>query len=212
MIKTTGNRSYGNAPVGRRAVEIQRYAANATFTVNLLHSILGIDLVNILPGPSNGLELLNFFAEALQEQDIFGNPLLKQGDLVIMDNCGFHHAHHVEPVLRNMLGLRGVCLVFQPPYHPVYNTCEHCFRFRKSWLRKNSELAEHHTEVAIYDALSRITPQGPEERSSSRTFSFPCERQPTYYAANLRYSRYLYFYRWSNYCGLLGLLRSTYTK
>ena len=158
MIKTTGNRSYGNAPVGRRAVEIQRYASNATYTVNLLHSIFGVDHVNILPGPSNGLELLNFFAEALQEQDIFGNPLLKQGDLVIMDNCGFHHARHVEPVLRNMLGLSGVYLIFQPPYHPVYNTCEHCFRFLKSWLRKNSELSERHTEVAIYDALSRITP------------------------------------------------------
>ena len=47
-------------------------------------------------------------AEALQEQNIFGNPLLKQGDLVIMDNCGFHHARHVEPVLRNMLNLSGV--------------------------------------------------------------------------------------------------------
>ena len=75
-----------------------------------------------------------------------------------MDNCGFHHARHVEPLLRNMLGLSGVDLVFQPPYHPVYNTCEHCLRFLKSWLRKNSELAEHHIEVAIYDALSRITP------------------------------------------------------
>ena len=52
-----------------------------------------------------------------------------------MDNCGFHHARHVEPVLRNMLGLSGVDLVFQPPYHPVYNTCEHCFRFLKSLER-----------------------------------------------------------------------------
>jgi len=87
----------------------------------LLHSIFGIDHVNILTGPSNGLELLNFFAEALQEQDIFGNPLLKQGDLVIMDNCGFHHAHHVEPVLRNMLGLRGVyCLSTSLPSSVQY--------------------------------------------------------------------------------------------
>ena len=44
--------------------------------MNLLHSIFRVEHVNILPGPSNGLELLNFFAEALQEQDIFGNPLL----------------------------------------------------------------------------------------------------------------------------------------
>ena len=129
------------------AVEIQRYASNATNTVHLLHSIFGVDHVNILPGHSNGLK------------DIFGNPLLKQGDLVIMDNCGFHYACHVEPVLRNTLGLSGADLVFHPPYHPVFNTCEHCFRFLKSWLRKNSELAEHHTEVAIYDALSRITPR-----------------------------------------------------
>ena len=39
-----------------------------------------------------------------------------------MDNCGFHHARHVEPLLRNMLGLSGVDLVFQPPYRQVQNT------------------------------------------------------------------------------------------
>ena len=49
VIKTTGNRNYGHAPVWQRAVEIQRYASNATYTVNLLHSIFGVDHVNILP-------------------------------------------------------------------------------------------------------------------------------------------------------------------
>ena len=72
VIKTTENRNYGHAPVGQRAVKIQRYASNATYTVNLLHSIFGVEHGNILPGPLNGLELLNFFAEVLQEQDIFG--------------------------------------------------------------------------------------------------------------------------------------------
>lgn len=33
-----------------------------------------------------------------------------------MDNCGFHHGHHIVRVLQNMLGLNGVDLVFQPPY------------------------------------------------------------------------------------------------
>ena len=81
VIKTMGNRNYAHAPVGLRAVKIQRYESNATYTVNLLHSIFGVEDVNILPGPLNGLELLNCFAEALQEHDIFGTPLLKQGDL-----------------------------------------------------------------------------------------------------------------------------------
>ena len=61
IIKTTGNRKYGNARVGERAIEVQRYASNATFTMNLLHSVVGVDYFNILQGPSNGLELLNFF-------------------------------------------------------------------------------------------------------------------------------------------------------
>ena len=38
VIKTTGNRSYGNATVGEKAIEFQRYPSNANFTVNLFHS------------------------------------------------------------------------------------------------------------------------------------------------------------------------------
>jgi transposase len=159
VIKTTGNRRYGHSPVGQPAIEVQRYASNATYTVNLLHSIFGVDHMNIIQGPSNGLELLNFFAEALEELDMFGNPVLKQDDFIIMDNCGFHHGRLVEPVLRNMLAQNGCNLLFLPPYHPVYNTCEYCFRVLKGWLRKNTELAENHTEVAIYDGLSKITPR-----------------------------------------------------
>ena len=116
---------YGHSAVGSPAIEVQRYASNANYTVNLLHSIFGVDNANILIGPSkasNGLELLNFFQEALEIEDIFGNPVLKPGDTVIMDNCGFHHGQHTEPILENMVEEVGCNLVFQPPYHPVYNT------------------------------------------------------------------------------------------
>ena len=59
---------------------------------------------------------------------MFGNPLLEDGDTVIMDNCRFHHARHVKLVLRNMHAIRGVSLIYQPPYHPQFNTCKLCFR------------------------------------------------------------------------------------
>ena len=59
------------------------------------------DFYNILEGPSHGLEMLNFFDEVLQEQRADGSALLERGDCVIMDNCGFHHGHRVEPVLTN---------------------------------------------------------------------------------------------------------------
>ena len=51
VIKTTGNRNYGSAPLGQAAFEIQRYASNANFTINLLHSFSGVDFYNILDGP-----------------------------------------------------------------------------------------------------------------------------------------------------------------
>ena len=139
VIKTTGNRNYGHSAIGSEAHEIQRYASNATFTVNLLHSVIGITHVTILPGPSNGLELLNFFAEVL--------------------NNMLHHAVLTEQALRRMLEDRGIELVYQPPYHPMYNTCEMCFRFLKGWLRAHTEYTEKYTEIAILDALSCITPQ-----------------------------------------------------
>ena len=101
VVKTTGNQRYGHSAVGKHAVEVQRYASNATYTVNLLHNVYGVAHVNLLPGPSNGLELLNFFAEAIEERDVFDNPTLKEGDAIVMGNCGFYHARYVEPVLRH---------------------------------------------------------------------------------------------------------------
>lgn len=65
-VKTTGNRKYGSAVLGEPAIEVQRYASNSNYTINLLHSINGVDFFNILDGPSNGMELLTLFGEALQ--------------------------------------------------------------------------------------------------------------------------------------------------
>ncbi len=50
-----------------------------------------------------------------------GIPKIAAGDVVVMDNCGFHHARHVEPMLRQILLEHEVTLVFQPPYSPELN-------------------------------------------------------------------------------------------
>ena len=55
-----------------------------------------MDVKNILDGPSSGLELLTFFDEVLQEVRADGSAVFERGDCVVMDNCGFHHGHHVE--------------------------------------------------------------------------------------------------------------------
>lgn len=157
VIKTTGNRKFGNSYVGQPAFELQRYASNANYTVNLLHSMKGVDFMNILDGPSNGNEMLLFFEEAVQLERRDGSAVLERGDTVIMDNCGFHHGHFAEPILRDMLDDYGVFLLFQPPYSPHLNTCELCFHQIKCFLRRNQFLAEHQTELAIFQGCLQIT-------------------------------------------------------
>jgi len=92
VIITTANRMYGSGYRGKPAIEVQRYASNANYTVNLLHSITGVDYFNILQGPSNGQEMLNFFNDVLDMKRNDGTRIFLPGDSVIMDNCGFHHA------------------------------------------------------------------------------------------------------------------------
>ena len=73
-----------------------------------------------------------------------------------MDNCGFHHAVHTEPILRNIIEECGARLIFQPPYHPQLNVCELWFHSLKCWLRKYSRFTEQYTEIATLSGLSNI--------------------------------------------------------
>ena len=158
VIKTTPNRTYGHAMKGKHAVEVQRYSSNCNYTINLLHSRLGVDYFNILDGPSNGLAMFNFFQEVLTIVDpVYGNPILAEGDTVVMDNCGFHHGAMAENELRRMFRQNNVDLIFQPPYSPDFNTCEFCFRTMKLYLRKHEQFAINFTEIAIMEGIETVT-------------------------------------------------------
>ncbi|PFX14419.1 Paired box protein Pax-8 [Stylophora pistillata] len=79
-----------------------------------------------------------------------GSALLERGDTVIMDNCGFHHGHFMDPILTTLLANCGVRLLFPPPYSPEFNTYEPCFHDIKEFLRRYQRLAEEETAYAIY--------------------------------------------------------------
>ncbi|XP_022779687.1 uncharacterized protein LOC111321156 [Stylophora pistillata] len=150
VSKTTMNRCYGHAPIGVPTFEDQRSASNANYTINLMHSCLGVDHISVIEGASNGNELLLFFEEAVDITKRDGSVILKSGDTVIMYNCPFHHTRFAEMNFRNMLAKYVVNLLFQPAYSPHFNTCKLCFHQIK---------AENETEIAIYEACSRISLQ-----------------------------------------------------
>ena len=156
--RTTGNRNYGHSLSGERAIEVCRYSSNAKFTINLMCGYFGIDQYNIIEGASNGLELLQFFTEALEARYENGHPKIDAGDVIVIDNCGFHHARHVEPILRQMVLNHGVILVYQPPYSPELNPCEYVFNHIKYLLKNNGRFTVRFTELAIVNAMEFITP------------------------------------------------------
>ncbi|KAK3101533.1 hypothetical protein FSP39_004273 [Pinctada imbricata] len=165
VVRTSGNRRYGHSLSGERAVEVQRYASNAKYTLNLLCNIFEIGHFEIIEGASNALEMLDFFQRSVHEKNSMGNPIFNRGDVVVMDNCGFHHHRVYEGRLRNLLNQIGVELVFQPPYSPELNACEYVFHLMKEKLRQNSEFTYDYTELAITRALTKV-----ESRSISQIY------------------------------------------
>ena len=94
VVRTTGNRNYGSSAKGFRAFELQRYASNANYTINLLYSRFGIAYFNVIDGVSNSMELIQLFDDVVDvNNDKIANgfqPLSVPGDIIIMDNCVFH--------------------------------------------------------------------------------------------------------------------------
>ena len=152
FLKTSGNRKYGYSLYGTEPIEIQRFASNSMVSLNLLHGKNGVDYFNFVDGPSNSLCLLNFFAEVI-DQNLHGTPILTPGDIVIMDNCRFHHSRLIQNQLQNLLTINGISLIYQPPYHPELNTCEYCFKLIKDGIFRENHYYEEHMELAIADSV-----------------------------------------------------------
>ncbi|VDI10622.1 Hypothetical predicted protein [Mytilus galloprovincialis] len=148
FLKTSGNRKYGYALYGHEPIEIQRYASSATLTVNLMHSRSGVAYFSFVEGPSDSLHLLNFFVEVFHQRN-YGLPILKPGDIVIIDNCRFHHSRLIQNQLQYLFRVNDVTLRYQPPYHPELNTCEYCFKLVKDGIKRENHYKEEHMKLAI---------------------------------------------------------------
>lgn len=152
FLKNSGNRKFGHSLYGTEAIEIQRFASNATLTLNLLHGKRGVDYFNLVEGPSDSLHLLRFFTEVF-DQMLHGPPILVPGDIVVMDNCRFHHSRLIQNQLQYLFTLNGVSLKYQPPYHPELNSCEYCFKIIKDGIVRKNRFYEEHMALAIADSV-----------------------------------------------------------
>ena len=78
----------------------------------------------VFDGPINGECFRAYVAQQLV-------PVLKSGDIVIMDNLGSHKSAE----LRRMISAAGARLWYLPPYSPDLNPIEQTFAKIKHWMR-----------------------------------------------------------------------------
>lgn len=75
-------------------------------------------------------------------------PVLRQGDIVIMDNLSSHKG----PTVRRMIEAAGAELLYLPPYSPDLNPIENAFAKLKALLRK----AAARTVTSLWDVIGGL--------------------------------------------------------
>ncbi len=154
-----GRRKYGYAPKGQVAVDITKHAQSPNYTVNLLVGLDGTKFCTVLDGPSNTYEYVHFFHQAMNAYNDQGRPVLQAGDIIVVDNCSFHHSDS-ERMLRNYFVDYGIEYVFLPKYSPDLNPVESCFMKMKTLFKQKyyqELLANNFVKPAVMDAIYEIS-------------------------------------------------------
>jgi transposase len=81
-------------------------------------------------------------------------PVLKPGDVVVMDNLSAHKA----PAVREWIEKAGAEVLYLPPYSPDLNPIEKAWAKLKQLLRAAKARTKETLDQAITEALPYITP------------------------------------------------------
>lgn len=123
-VKTNMAPLRGWGPKGKR---LRSYAPHGHWrTLTFLGALRSDQLTApcVFDGPING----QCFRAYVEQQLL---PVLKPGDIVVMDNLGSHKGAAV----RQMIRAAGARLWFLPPYSPDLNPIEQAFAKIKHWMR-----------------------------------------------------------------------------
>lgn len=139
-------RLYARAPKGKRARGIipRKRGKNVTMITDL--SLRGLGEVFILDGAANG-DIFEAYIERIL------GPTLKNGEIVVMDNCRIHKGKRV----RELIEARGCELQFLPPYSPDLSPVEEAFSKVKTVLRGIGARTRETLHEALEYAATTIT-------------------------------------------------------
>ena len=134
-------RSHGRCARGERLRIGFPHGHRKTTTLVAGLRMTGMIAPMVLGGPINGDWFEAYVAQVLV-------PVLKPGDVVIMDNL----SSHKRVAVRERIEAAGATLRFLPPYSPDFNPIEKAFSRLKAMLRKASE----RTVARLWDLIGKL--------------------------------------------------------
>ncbi len=139
-------RTYGRALRGHRLHHAVPRNRGTVLTMIGALTLDGVEAMMTNVGGTNAAVFRRFVDEHLV-------PILREGDVVVMDNLGAHHATGI----REAIEATGALVIYQPPYSPDLNAIELCWSKMKSILRKLGARTVRALRAAVRKAVHLVT-------------------------------------------------------
>jgi len=141
-------RQYGRAPAGQRLVDaIPGGHWNTTTMISAIR-LEGVATAMVTEGATNTLVFTGFIESFLV-------PVLRPGDIVVMDNLSSHKASCVAEAIE----AAGAEVWYLPPYSPDLNPIELMWSKVKNHLRSIAARTKRTLITAVGKALNAVTPE-----------------------------------------------------
>ncbi len=144
--QTHMKRLYGRTVKGERLVDTMPGGHWRTTTMISAIRTAGVATAMVTEGATDAMVFRGFVEHFLA-------PVLKRGDIVVMDNLSSHKVSGVREAIERA----GAQLWYLPPYSPDFNPIEQAWSKVKSVLRSITPKTTRQLHRAVGSALRRIT-------------------------------------------------------
>ena len=139
-------RLWGRAAAGERVKESVPRNYGANISVLSVMSLSGVEATMTVEGSVDTI-VFNVFGEQ------FIRPVLKAGDVLVLDNLGAHRASRIEQIAESC----GAKVIWLAPYSPDFSPIELMWSKLKTLFRASKARTREEIECGLQKALEQIT-------------------------------------------------------